>query len=196
MRPVIALFALVALASAADSRPPVTLVMQFEGVHSDSAVTEMKQELAAIMKDAGLSFDYRLRSELNESESPADIIVVKFKGNCSMHAMPLVFDERGPLALTHTVDGEILPFSEIACDRLRVSLRSALWGEDWKHADRLLGRALGRVLAHEIYHMFAKTHRHSAKGVAQRALTAKQLIAPNLTFAAADLEKLHHSPEP
>jgi hypothetical protein len=196
MRHVIVCAVLAALSISAQppSAPPrsrVTLLLQFEGQRSDSAVEEMKRELNSIMSSAGLAFDYKLRSELNEWDAPSDLIVVKFKGRCRMEAMPALFDERGPFAITHTVDGEIIPFSEVACDRVRVSIRSAMDGDDLKQADVLLGRALGRVVAHEIYHIVAKTPGHGTKGVARTSLSAAQLIAADLAFDGTDLEKFH-----
>lgn len=171
-------------------RPPVTLLLAFDRTHSDATVEEMKAELSKIMGEAGMTFDYKLRSELNESDTPSDIIVVRFTGSCAMSPAPVLFDERGPYAITHTSDGEVLPFSEVACDRVKVSIRSAMWGGDFSHADRLLGRALGRVLAHEIYHMVARTGDHGAKGVARRALSPRELIAERLVFDDHDLRKL------
>lgn len=43
-----------------------------------------------------------------------------------MEPVPYRYDERGPLAFTHSVDGEILPFSEVACDKVRSSLQNQI----------------------------------------------------------------------
>lgn len=194
MRPVLAyvvsasIFA--ALPAIGGSRAPITLLLQFEGSPSAPAVEEMKRELEGVMKSAGIAFEYRLPSELHEPLTPADIIVVKFKGRCRMEMLPALWDERGPFAITHSVDGEILPFSEIACDRVRVSIRSAMLGEHWKKPDLALGRALGRVLAHEIYHILAKTPHHGTEGVARTSLSAADLIADRLDLHAHDVKKL------
>lgn len=82
----------------------ITLLMEFESGRSEASIEAMKREFEAILKQAGLTFDYKLRSELNESDSPVDIIYVKFKGECRMQTMPVVFDERGPFAITHAVE--------------------------------------------------------------------------------------------
>jgi len=39
---------------------------------------------------------------------------------------PVYLDERGPMAFTHTSDGEVLPFSEVLCDRVGVAAQSAM----------------------------------------------------------------------
>jgi len=55
----------------------------------------------------------------------------------------------------------------------------------------LLGRALGRVLAHEVVHILSKSGAHGRVGVAKTALSGSQLIAPELRLGAADLERIH-----
>ena len=105
--------------------------------------------------------------------------------------MPLLYDERGPLAFTHSTDGEVLPFSMVSCDRVRHSVESAMWGGDRARADLLLGRALGRVLAHELVHIVAKSSKHGVKGVAKTALSGGQLIADRLELDVDDVERLH-----
>jgi hypothetical protein len=57
-------------------------------------------------------------------------------------------------------------------------------------SDLLLGRALGRVLAHEVYHILAKTTGHGRAGVAKSALSGRQLIADRIAFDEHDLRKL------
>jgi hypothetical protein len=159
---------------------PVTVLLQFEGDPSDISVQEMKREVEKIMTEAGLKLRFQLLKDVKSTDSFADLVVVKFKGRCQMEPLPVLYDERGPLAYTHTSDGAVLPFSEVACDRIRLSIRSVLWGDDVKRADFLLGRALGRVLAHELYHIYAKTQKHGNRGVAQTALSGSQLIAETL----------------
>ena len=44
------------------------------------------------------------------------------------------------------------------------------------HVPRL-GRALGRVLAHELYHIFANTTKHARAGIAKSCYTAPELLA-------------------
>jgi hypothetical protein len=64
-------------------------------------------------------------------------------------------------------------------------------GGDFSKADVLLGRALGRVLAHEVVHILSKSGTHGRTGVARTSLSGSQLIAPELRLGAADLERIH-----
>ena len=51
-------------------------------------------------------------------------------------------------------------------------------------ADELFGRALGRVVAHELYHMLTNTGKHGKSGIARDSLSAQQLIGETLDFSA------------
>ena len=192
MRYVIAcIFSTVLFASHAGASTGITLLLQFEKKHSEKSVQEMKREMLAIMKDTGLQLDFRSLKDFNPNEPVTDLVVVKFKGTCQMEPLPVLFDERGPLAFTHSTDGEVLPFSEVACDRVRQSVESAMWGGDRAKADMLFGRALGRVLAHELVHIVARTNKHGVKGVAKTSLSGVQLIADRLELDADDVQRLH-----
>jgi hypothetical protein len=170
---------------------PVTVLLQFDQDHSNLSVEEMKRELEAIMGGAGLKFNFRLLRDVSNGDSFNDLVVVKFRGKCRMDHVPMLFDERGPLAFTHSSDGNILPFSEVECDRIRLSISSVMFGEDRKRADLLLGRALGRVVAHEIFHIVAQSKKHGQKGVAKTALSGSQLIADQLPLHKHDIERIH-----
>jgi hypothetical protein len=99
------------------------------------------------------------------------------------------------MAFTHTSDGEVLPFSEVLCDRVGVAAQSAMEGGEFSRRDELLGRALARVLAHEIYHIKGKCNEHGRSGVARKALSGRELIAATLDFAPADARRMAHANE-
>jgi hypothetical protein len=54
----------------------------------------------------------------------------------------------------------------------------------------LLGRALGRVVAHELVHMLTKSKQHGRDGVEKAALSARQLIAESLPLSIFDIDRL------
>src|SRR5215469_13785260 len=124
MRHAIAFLALAVLSSSgaraevstATPAADLTIVLKFDGPHSDQSITEMKRELESIMKDSGLHLSWRRREEV-EGESFPDLVVVRFKGKCLMEPTPFLYDERGPLAFTYTSGDTILPYSEVECDK-------------------------------------------------------------------------------
>jgi hypothetical protein len=133
--------------------------------------------------------DWRLRSEAF-ANSYRDLVVVRFKGTCKIEPVPYVYDELGPLAFTYRTDGTVQPFGEVACDQVAASVRSIMSGDDFRNADLLMGRALGRVLVHELVHMLTRSGEHGKEGVERPALSARQLIATSLPLSAMDLSRL------
>ncbi len=168
----------------------ITIVLDFQGPRSEQSVAEMKREFAGIMKDTAVRFDFRSRSQASQ-EALSDLVLVRFKGKCVLDPVGYLYDERGPMAFTYSTDGVVQPFSEVACDKVTSAVRSAMSGGDFAHADVLLGRALGRVLAHEVVHMLSKSGAHGHTGVARTALSGSQLIAPELRLEPEDVERLH-----
>ena len=180
-----------ALLSSADIRPSskLTVVLDFQGTRSDQAVTEMERETEGILKASGLHLDWRMAADAAR-ESFDDLVVVQFKGACRVEPIPYVYDELGPLAFTYSADGTVQPFTQVSCDKVAASVRSAMWGDDFHKADLLFGRALGRVLAHELVHVLTASGRHGHEGVARPALSGKDLITGTLLLSPADVARL------
>jgi hypothetical protein len=75
-------------------------------------------------------------------------------------------------------NGVIQPFAEIDCDRIGGMIQSVS-----VHAgERLFARAIGRVVAHELYHIFVKTSVHEGSGVGKQEFTTRDLLSDRFTF--------------
>jgi hypothetical protein len=167
----------------------VTVIIDVQGTYSPVSFSEMKREAAQIIHASGVRLDWRLRSE-SMNATFNDLVVMTFKGSCSFDPAPPLYDELGPLAVTRTADGEVQPFGEVNCDRVVNSVRSAIFGGDYARADLLVGRALGRVVAHELVHMLTKSGQHAPEGVQKASLSGRQLIAASLPLSAMDIDRL------
>lgn len=176
----------------AEALPHLTVLLSVEGKASADAIRELKIELYDIMKDTGRKLDVRMRDQSSANETFDDVVLVKLNGTCKMERMIPFFDERGPLAWTHSTDGVILPFAEVSCNRIANAISSSMYGAERRQADKYLGRALGRVLAHELYHILGKTHNHNEDGsIAKEAISAKQLISDKrIAFDVRDLNRM------
>lgn len=191
MRPVcatvLAILCAPALVMAASA---VTLVLQFDQDYSAESLAVMEREVASIVRESGIKVDWRLRADVRSSDSFESLVVVRFRGACSMDPPAPLGDERGYYAFTYVSDGAVLPFSEVECDKIGSSIRPMMSKRQWRERDAILGRALGRVLAHELFHMLAKTQHHAEEGVTKSELSPSQLISSKLSMARADLRKL------
>jgi len=175
------------------SAPKLTVVLNVTGAFSPQAAIEMQHEAGGILREAGLNLDWLPLSEAAKT-AVQDLVVVKFNGACVLD--PESLDEgqadihSDPLAFTYSTDGVVQPFSEVACDRVAAAVRSALCSCDFPRADMLLGRALGRVVAHELVHILTRSQEHGRDGVAKAALSGKELISRALSLSPFDLNRL------
>lgn len=149
----------------------------------------MRKETEQILKSSGVTLDWRSRQEAGDL-SFNDLVVVSFKGSCVFNPMPMLVDELGPYAVTRITGGEVQPFGEVDCDHIVSSIHTAMSGDDYSRADLLLGRALGRVVAHELVHMLTRSTHHGKEGVEKSSLTARQLIAESLPLSAMDVGRI------
>lgn len=178
MRPVLCALFSIAVSTSAAPAGKVTILFQFDQRHSNLAVNEMKRELQNVMGDSSLELDWRSASEISPSESFTQLVVVTFHGSCEARpfAPPPPTDAEA-LGYSHVSDGQVIPFAEIECDRIRSELQGGartMFGPD---SDRLLGRAMGRVLAHELHHIIDHTCAHTRTGIFRKSLSPRDLIA-------------------
>ncbi len=169
--------------------PDVTVILDFKGVWSKAALNEMQREASFIIKASGVRLDWRQRSAAANATFN-DLVVMTFKGSCMFDPEPPRYDELGPYAITRTANGEVQPFGEVDCDRVVSSVRSAMFAKDFGQGNLLIGRALGRVVAHELVHMLTKSGEHAHEGVEKASLSGSQLIAASLPLDAVDINKL------
>ena len=167
----------------------LTVIMDFRGAHSDPSIREMESESGNILKHAGVKLDWRQRDQADLQTYP-DLVVMTFNGSCKFDQGQRFYDANGPLASTKTTDHIIQSFGQVDCDHVISTARAAMFGGDFKRADLLVGRALGRVVVHEIVHMLTNSAEHGHDGVFEAALSGRQLIAPSLPLSAMDVDRL------
>lgn len=166
---------------------PVTAVVLPDGRYSPVALREMGREAAHILKHSGLALHWRLGEPAQAVNGL--LVVVKLQGDCEMGGSGAILAP-GPLGWSHEVNGRVLPFSDLACDNIRGAVQSAMLAGNQLHGNVLLGRAMGRVLAHELYHIVADTSQHGQDGLAQAALSARELTSGPLELQPSEVKAL------
>jgi len=168
MRPVycaILLFGLAARCSASLGEATFTIIFSFEKTHSPFALEEMQRETERLLP---VRINWMRREDLSLGQSFDRVAIITMKGNCEAHLdFPAPLSKRVALAYTHTSDGLVLPFADVECDRVRALTRPV--------NDRQLGRALGRVLAHEMHHILTRSGSHTKDGYTQPTLSSADL---------------------
>ena len=191
----VTLFWVACLAQGATA-PPIAVFLDFETQPSEISVSFMKEEVSAILKPSGLALNWQSLAARAGGQSFADLVVVKFRGSCQVRD-PMMDSELSPaivgtaLASTIVSEGRVLPFSDVKCDEIRRFLASNLAAIAPQKQDAVYGKALGRVVAHELYHIFAATEEHSVEGVARASHSRRELTARRFRFSPQETTLLH-----
>jgi hypothetical protein len=151
----------------------IVLVISFQQELPTLSVQAMQLELANIFEPLSIEPEWYRMEEAQGLTFPHRLIVVRFTGAC---ARPLEAPvSNGALGYTHITDGDILPFIEVNCDRVLGFIHRSASKQLLAFDEGVSGVALGRVMAHEIYHVVAGTAGHGKAGVTREALTPEEL---------------------
>jgi hypothetical protein len=174
---------------------PLAVYYSFDSPPPTALLTEMQSELARILLPSGMSATWRATDALRKTgeDFPA-VVVFRFSGRCAFD------DTRGGTAAdpdgqalgeTKIIDGHILPFSTVDCDRVRALIAADLSAMPPAWKTPMLGRAVARVGAHEIFHMLAGVEAHDDRGIFRSAHSRSDLTAATFSFAAPENNWLH-----
>lgn len=175
------------------SQKTVTVILRFDESYSSDVLEAMKNELESIMRPEGLQVEWQFYEDALGKEIFHDWAVVRLRGSCGSQDSEAQDEIQGRLAQTHLSDGTPTSFADVFCDRVRNLLWTQIASESLLRAEFLLGRALGRVMAHEIYHILAKTTKHGTWGVARPAFTRQDLVTGEIRFEKRDSELIRES---
>lgn len=175
----------------AESRvAPVAIYTQFQQDPPELVLEALKEELASVTSPIGVPFEWKSLAAARGNETSAHLMVVVFKGRCDVAGLDPLGPPSGSLGWTHVSDGVILPFTDVDCDGIRRFLRRRLAATDVEQRERVYGRAIGRVLAHEFYHIFANTQHHASSGVAEPVYNEDELASDDFRFHESELRAL------
>ena len=154
------------------------------------SLPHMLLEVSTLLRAAGYHVDWRLAGEASAEADDATLVVVELRGACQAADPAAQIDpvsEGAILASTAVADGHILPFSWVHCETLTQLLGHSINGPQQDH---WYGRAIGRLIAHELYHILADDQQHASSGVAKPTFSARDLLAEHFEFEYATLANL------
>lgn len=167
---------------------PVAILFRFDGPYSQAALQEMERELTTLMEPSAVRPEWHDRKDIAKSDSFQSLVMVNFHGRCRVEPVAAPADGDKPLGWTYVVDGKVLPFSDVECDRVRASIHSADGMRQL--SDLVLGRALARVLAHELYHVLARTSTHARTGLAKASFSGLDLSSDRFELNPSSLNRM------
>lgn len=199
LKVVLSCLAMAALPAFGDERLvelPAVLYTTFQEPAPEPVQQSLEDEVESIMGPLGRHFVWRSISGVKGNEISSELAVLTFKGRCNADGLFPKEVNPGALGWTHVSDGAILPFSEIDCDRIRLFVQKELLHRKPSERDDAFGRAMARVVSHELYHIFANTPHHGSDGVAKAAYTVQELLSDDFQFEEAECKALKASIPP
>jgi len=179
----------IAVTAAAAQSQQLTLVVSSEVSQSTPAYDEMRRETARLVSPAAYTLFWIPKTSAAQGDSFEHLVVIQFRGTCAAGAgVPVL--PAGSLATSSVSDGQVLPFVQVDCDRTRALVTPTISKLPSAARETFFGRALGRVLAHELYHVLAQTTAHSDKGVSKACFRTADLISARFQFDPASLAQM------
>jgi hypothetical protein len=185
--------------SAGDADPELVVYLKTEANQPSSPLAQMKQEVSALMRTAGYRVSWR-NPQTGAGDDAAFLAIVELNGICGLPAgYSVAGDPVGggvSLATSAVSDGQVLPFSSVNCAILTRSVAPVLLKSAGAQRDYLYGRAMARVIAHELYHILTGSTDHARSGVARSCFSSDDLLAERFAFEGTTLARLKTRPEP
>jgi hypothetical protein len=155
------------------------------GVHA-----AMRVEVEALLWPAGIEIDWREYNPRAIAPSVCALVSLRFTTEQPKDGKHAAVRARRHLGWTHMTEGDILPYCVVDWKRVEMMTAPYASGKPVILCNEIVGRALGRVVAHEIYHVVTRTAEHSLTGVAQPRLTPEDLAAARCCFDDAALARM------
>ncbi len=174
----------------------LTVFVDNPSVYSSIASSTMRSEIARIVSPLSLQLNWRQLSAHALGEDFDQIVVVRLRGSCAA-GLPPAEPSKGEvrrLASAAVSNGSILPFATIECDNLKRTIAASLHGQREELQEERLGRAMARVLAHELYHILGTTKFHQESGIAKACFGPKDLLAEHFSLDEATLAQMRLPP--
>jgi len=173
--------------------PGETLAVYSRNATGLDGLTELSlhQELARLLSPAGIELAWRKQSDTSREEM-GHLVVGTFDGDCSVESLPSLSSWPHGMTLGESAisDGRILPYFKVDCSRVVRMLAPRLQALSVPSRATLLGRALARVMAHEIYHIVAQTSDHEPRGLSKAQLTLSDLTGGQIEFSSSSLLRI------
>ncbi|HUO27952.1 MAG TPA: hypothetical protein VMU80_01950 [Bryobacteraceae bacterium] len=173
---------LLAFRAVVTAASPVGVYLDFDKPPLPSVLQAMEKEAAHVLAPVGIDVTWRFVSQNQGNEAFARLAVVRFTGICAPEGLLPATQDAQVLGSTAVVSGQVLPFSQVYCDAVRRMMPDIEYAPDRLVGDAALGRVLGRVMAHELYHAVLGTTHHAATGLAKAVQTTDDLKSGAWSF--------------
>lgn len=164
------------------------------GTMPAGALKELHKEVSDLMTSAGVNAQWEDPTSYRDVNGST--VVVDLEGECSVpfHTEAPPPKDGTPIGSTVASDSHLLPFVNVNCSVLSALMAPYLANQPKTFREFVFGRAMGRVLAHELYHFVTQSEAHPVSGVAKAYFTANDLMKSRFEFDEMALDRVHNSP--
>ena len=170
-------------------RIEVGLYATFQQAPPAAVLEAAREELAGIVMPIGILVQWRSEADLSSDPWWNRVATVEFLGRCDASALGVRPPHPWAFGQSRVSGGTVIPYAEIHCDALAAYLAPTLRSDQRKRS-AVFGRALGRVLAHELYHILTETTRHGTGGIGKKSFTPAELAADEFHFQGKEAQRL------
>lgn len=156
-------------------------------------LTAMRAELQDLLTPAGILPVLYIAEAVVHVGETFDVVTVFLQG-CSLvppgyqSPLPLV-----PLGWVTKTDGEFLSIIHIDCSLTASHVASAIVWNQAGLSKPLMGRALARILVHELLHYLTNSTGHSGSRLFSKFMDPFTLIEPGIKLEPCDLQSLREA---
>jgi hypothetical protein len=198
MRNLLATLAITCGIAAGQSKDDVLTVLITGNNIPHFVLAAMEREVESALAPAALKLTWKSKQDRNgDLVVSGRMAIIHLRGQCVADP-PVVAagvrpSEGAQLGVTHISDGRILPIADVLCNAVRDFVSAALRGKPVHNRDELFGRALGRVLAHELYHILLQTAEHGPSGLSRWEQSSTDLLLPQVFFTPSEERRIGES---
>lgn len=161
---------------------PLIVFLPPSPLQPSAVISKMQDEVSMVLRTAGVAVEFRQLDQRQAGESYDQFVVVKWNGVCDSDDVPASGRNKDRLAFAHVSSGRVMPFVEVECGNINAMLSAWTRGENAWQRNQMMGRALGRLVAHEVYHFLTQRRGHDQNGVSKAAFQKRDLIADSFVF--------------
>jgi len=187
-----------AICASAETRTLVVYAQPADGLESLSS-HYLELELRRVLVPAGIELVWESSAKNSNEQQPSRLVVGSFTGNCSVETLSSLAGSSSTtrtLGDTSVSNDRILPYFRVDCGRIIRALAPILQPLSVPSRESIFGRALARVIAHEIYHIVAQTEEHDDVGLAKAQLSLQELLASRFDLSPASVRRMQTPAEP
>ena len=167
---------------------PIGILFDFSSQPEFGVVDLMKTEIREILAPTGVPIVFQRVGTQNAAQPFRKIVVVHFRGACQSQLdadVPNSLDHPA-LGKTAVAAGRVIPDVQVFCNEVRAYVPSV----SRTPFVQMYGRALGRVVTHELYHALLSTREHARSGVARFTQSSRDLTRDKLELDARSIAQL------